>query len=81
METKSRPLGSLASFAIKRIWQDWVGPRYNEKRGILCRFYPSCSQYSRDAFEKYGFIQGFQKMLNRVRRCTSDNTDTCIDYP
>lgn len=34
-----------------------------------CRFYPSCSEYSIQAFTKYGFIKGFQLTLKRVARC------------
>jgi len=34
-----------------------------------CRFYPSCSQYSIDAVEKYGTFRGLLKGLLRVLRC------------
>ncbi|MFS8540892.1 MAG: membrane protein insertion efficiency factor YidD, partial [Tissierellales bacterium] len=26
--------------------------------GSHCRFYPTCSQYSLEAYEKYGFFKG-----------------------
>ena len=41
-------------------------------RGTLggqCRFYPSCSQYSRLAFLKYGFFKGLSKSIYRILRC------------
>jgi len=35
----------------------------------VCRFYPSCSQYTYDAFAKYGFLKGFVMGAGRVLRC------------
>ncbi|HXG30661.1 MAG TPA: membrane protein insertion efficiency factor YidD [Thermodesulfobacteriota bacterium] len=34
-----------------------------------CRFYPSCSEYSLEAFRKYGLLKGFWFTLRRVSRC------------
>lgn len=34
-----------------------------------CRFDPSCSEYTRQAIEKYGLPRGVQKGLNRIVRC------------
>jgi len=34
-----------------------------------CRFYPSCSEYALEAFNKYGFIKGFWLTLKRIGRC------------
>lgn len=34
-----------------------------------CRFSPSCSQYSRDAFEEFGFFKAFYLTFYRVLRC------------
>lgn len=34
-----------------------------------CRFYPSCSEYALEAFDKYGFIKGFWLTLKRIGRC------------
>jgi hypothetical protein len=34
-----------------------------------CRFYPSCSEYALDAFNKYGFVKGFWLTLKRIGRC------------
>ena len=34
-----------------------------------CRFLPTCSEYSKQAFLKYGFIKGLQLTLNRILRC------------
>ncbi len=37
--------------------------------GKNCRFYPTCSQYSIEAYEKYGFIKGTYLALKRILRC------------
>ncbi|MDA0987212.1 MAG: membrane protein insertion efficiency factor YidD [Bacteroidetes bacterium] len=34
-----------------------------------CRFYPTCSQYSIEAFEAYGFIKGSVLTLIRLSKC------------
>lgn len=34
-----------------------------------CRFYPSCSEYTIEAIEKYGVLAGSIKGLNRILRC------------
>jgi uncharacterized protein len=37
--------------------------------GIHCRFYPTCSAYTREAIEKYGFCQGAWLGVRRLLRC------------
>jgi len=34
-----------------------------------CRFYPSCSDYMREAVERYGAIRGLWMGLRRLARC------------
>ena len=34
-----------------------------------CRFYPTCSHYSMDAFKRYGIFKGFWLTLKRLFRC------------
>jgi putative membrane protein insertion efficiency factor len=34
-----------------------------------CRFYPTCSQYSYEAIEKYGLLKGGALTLWRLCRC------------
>lgn len=42
---------------------------YVEKNGIKCKYYPTCSSYSIEAFEKYGFIKGTFLSIKRIIRC------------
>ena len=37
--------------------------------GNNCRFYPSCSDYTVEAIEKYGMIKGLKMMTIRILRC------------
>ena len=36
---------------------------------VTCRYYPSCSEYSRQAILKYGVIRGAFLGLGRILRC------------
>ena len=38
-----------------------------------CRFYPTCSEYSYQAVEKYGIISGGCKALKRILKCNPWN--------
>ncbi len=38
-----------------------------------CRFYPTCSEYSVQAFKKYGVIKGGAKSVWRILRCNPFN--------
>lgn len=39
----------------------WLGPK--------CRFTPTCSQYSLEAFKKHGVFKGFWLSVKRISRC------------
>ncbi|OJU26381.1 MAG: membrane protein insertion efficiency factor YidD [Sphingobacteriales bacterium 41-5] len=39
----------------------WLGPK--------CRFTPTCSQYSLEAFKKHGVFKGFWLSIKRISRC------------
>lgn len=41
--------------------------------GRNCRFYPTCSQYSLEAYEKYGFFKGTFLTTKRILRCNPFN--------
>lgn len=37
--------------------------------GVNCRFFPTCSRYSMEAFQKHGFIRGFKLSVKRISKC------------
>lgn len=40
-----------------------------ESQNIKCKYYPTCSEYTKQAIEKYGVIRGSIKGLKRILRC------------
>jgi len=46
-------------------YQKFISPLFPPS----CRFYPTCSQYSLQAIEKYGVIKGFFLSIWRLVRC------------
>lgn len=46
----------------------------------FCRFYPSCSEYTHQAINKYGLIKGGAKGVWRIMRCNPWNKGG-IDKP
>ncbi|MFI3210855.1 MAG: membrane protein insertion efficiency factor YidD [Peptostreptococcaceae bacterium] len=47
------------------IYQKYISPI----KGPTCRFYPSCSQYSIEALEKYGVFKGIYLSILRILKC------------
>jgi len=37
--------------------------------GVRCRFFPSCSVYTKEAIERFGILQGGLKSFGRLCRC------------
>lgn len=37
--------------------------------GFHCKYYPSCSEYTKQAIEKYGVIKGLTMGFFRILRC------------
>ncbi|SCY62919.1 membrane protein insertion efficiency factor YidD [Alkaliphilus peptidifermentans] len=48
-----------------KIYQKWISPI----KGQTCRFYPTCSSYSIEAYKTYGFIKGSYYTIKRILRC------------
>jgi putative membrane protein insertion efficiency factor len=65
--TNERRVLSLRYFAVFliKIYQNTLGFVFPQ----ACRFYPSCSEYSIQAFEKHGFFKGGWLSVRRLLRC------------
>ena len=60
----SSAFSSLIIILIK-FYQLFISPLL----GVNCRFYPTCSAYSIEAFKKYGFLKGFILSSKRIFSC------------
>jgi hypothetical protein len=59
-----------------KIYQKMLSPIL----GNSCRYYPSCSNYSIQAIEKYGVLKGTLKSIWRIIKCNPFSKGG-IDYP
>jgi len=46
-------------------YQKFISPL----KGQTCRFYPTCSEYTVQAIEKYGLTKGSWKAMKRISKC------------
>lgn len=42
---------------------------YLESKNIRCKYYPTCSDYTKQAIEKYGIIKGCYLGIRRIIKC------------
>lgn len=49
-------------------YQKYISPII-KSTGVNCKFYPSCSEYMKQAIEKYGCIIGICKGIKRILKC------------
>lgn len=54
---------------LVRLYQKYISPLKQPS----CRFYPTCSNYSIEAFRKHGAFKGLYLTINRVLRCNPYN--------
>ncbi|MFN2747515.1 MULTISPECIES: membrane protein insertion efficiency factor YidD [Bacillus] len=50
---------------IIRLYQKWISPVLPPS----CRFYPTCSNYGREAIEKHGALKGGWLTVRRILKC------------
>lgn len=48
----------------KKVISPWISAK-----GYNCKFYPSCSEYTRQAIEKYGCFKGCFLGMKRILKC------------
>lgn len=48
-----------------RFYQKYISP----SKGFKCPYIPSCSEYSKQAIEKYGAVKGSAMAAYRIARC------------
>lgn len=47
--------------------------KFSKLTPSVCRFYPTCSQYTKEAIMKYGILKGGWLGLKRIFRCHPGN--------
>ncbi len=57
-------MSKIARFLI-RLYQKFISPLFPPR----CRYYPTCSHYAVEAYEKHGFIKGTILTIWRILRC------------
>ncbi|GIU75852.1 MAG: membrane protein insertion efficiency factor YidD [Bryobacteraceae bacterium] len=55
----------LLILALIAAYQRWISPLLPPS----CRFHPTCSEYTRQAVERYGAARGLWMGLKRLARC------------
>ena len=55
----------VVAIGLIRLYQQAISPFLP----AVCRFQPSCSQYTAEAVERYGAAQGCWLGLKRILRC------------
>jgi putative membrane protein insertion efficiency factor len=60
-----RRLPRLLASGLIRAYQLAVSPLF----GPSCRFFPTCSEYVREAIAAYGLVRGVRLGIQRIARC------------
>ncbi|HHV81064.1 MAG TPA: membrane protein insertion efficiency factor YidD [bacterium] len=62
-------IGRIVALKLIGFYKIFISPLL----GRNCRFYPTCSDYTYQAIEKYGLIKGVYLGLKRILRCNPFN--------
>ena len=68
-------------FALAGIWMYQHSFSLLLKNSKICKFHPTCSNYSRLALEKYGIVKGTKLTGWRLLRCSPFTSAHGEDYP
>lgn len=50
------------------LYQKYIS-KFLESKNIRCKFFPTCSEYTKQAIEKYGVIRGCMLGIVRILKC------------
>lgn len=60
----------MKNLCIKLItWYQKTISVWLESKNIKCKYYPTCSEYTKQAIEKYGVLKGVMLGMWRILRC------------
>ena len=60
-------MSKILIFLIK-IYKKTISPIFSFF-GVKCKYYPSCSEYTKQAIEKYGAFKGSFLGIKRILKC------------
>ncbi|XPP27908.1 MAG: membrane protein insertion efficiency factor YidD [Leucobacter sp.] len=66
-----------AAIAVMLLYRRVISPLY----GQVCRYYPSCSRYAVEAFQRQGFLAGVALTAWRLLRCNPLSRGGVDDAP
>ena len=66
-----------AAIGIMKLYRRVISPLY----GDVCRYYPSCSRYSMEAYQQRGFLFGLVLTIWRLLRCNPFSAGGIDDVP
>lgn len=64
---KKNKMKKLILYFIK-LYKKFISPIF-KFMGIECKYYPTCSEYTKMAIEKYGCIKGIILGIKRIIKC------------
>lgn len=67
MPNQNQKISSRIAITLIRMYQLCISP-FTGGRAV-CRFTPTCSEYTRIAIEKYGFFRGAVMGIKRISKC------------
>ena len=65
------------ALALVRFYQTCISPWLPDS----CRFHPSCSEYGRQAIERFGALRGSWLTLRRICKCHPFHPGGCDPVP
>ena len=54
--------------SLINLYQKYISSWF-EGKNIHCKYYPTCSEYTKQAIQKYGVIKGTRKGIIRILKC------------
>lgn len=58
----------IIMISLIKFYQKNISPIFQYK-GVHCKYYPTCSEYTKQAIQKYGSIKGSYLGLVRILKC------------
>ncbi len=53
---------------LLKCYRKFISPFFRQI-GVRCKYYPSCSEYMKQAIEKYGCLKGIFLGIKRILKC------------